>query len=78
MSQIIEAAKCREYECRVTPINAHSMATDTAYCSGPKCAHWQPIVAWKVHGRAYLQELPGDPKHPDAHHGRCGLSSRSG
>lgn len=80
MSQIIEAAKCQEKECRAVTVIAgiHGSIADIGFgsCSGPKCAHWEPQEpVWRrPYGR--LSSTPSEGSTPLPESGRCGLSSK--
>ena len=71
MSQIIEIAKVNEYDCRAVPVIRDSHGQFVAGCSGPKCAHWEPMF-WDKRDERFT---PGDGTC-ECSHGRCGLSSR--
>lgn len=72
MSQIIEVAKCGEYECRAVPviIGVNGAINDIlwAMCSGPECAHWEPEDTERLDEDGIYRNCPQS--------GRCGLSSR--
>lgn len=76
MSQIIEAAKCHEKACMISPTNAHPNNIRGTPCLGPKCAHWEP--AYRLEPRNEPSQFIRQDQHAEGYtpHGRCGLSSK--